>query len=152
MRVLGQFDREKIESTIEVMIALLDIADQPDDPDVPDFRPRSDGLPGDPVDHGPGGDEERGAWLEPPEDWSQLLVGTRQTAHFQDDEDSEDDDPAEEDSEDICSAHDDGCGAVIVAGSPRWGSEWEGEADLAPAPLYGLDQTRPIGPGNPVSW
>jgi hypothetical protein len=107
MRVLGQFDREKLESTIEVMIALLDITDQPDDPDTPDFHPRRDGLPGDPVDHEPGGDDERGAWLEPPEDGSQLLVGTRQTAHFQDEEDAEDDDPAEEDETDSCAAGDD---------------------------------------------
>lgn len=54
-----------------------------------------------------------------------------------------------EEETDVCSAHDDGCGPVIIHGHLRWGSEWDGEGDLAPACRYGIDQTRPIGPDNP---
>jgi len=145
MRILGQFDREKLESTIEVMIALLDVADQPNDPDTPDFHSRSDGLPGDPADHEQGGDEERGAWLEPPEDGSQLLIGTRQTAYFQDDEDAEDDDPAEDDSEDRCAAGDDmvRSGSVV---SPAHSRPYYGPGDCEDDELESIEQDVPTLP------
>lgn len=158
-------NREAIENAVPVLISVLDALDG--DLDLED----SEG----------GGDlvDERGRYLggdwpteddEPDEDlqdsgfteWHtrgrHMVTGE---GHEQFDplgEDNEDDDRDEEhdggedDNEDRCSAHGDGCGFVVVAGALRWDSEWEGEADIAPAPLYGLDQTRPIGPDNPVSW
>lgn len=55
----------------------------------------------------------------------------------------------EEEKTAVFSAHDDGCGPVIVPGHTRWGSEWDGEGDLDPVCRYGFNQTRPIGPDNP---
>ena len=49
--------------------------------------------------------------------------------------------------EDHCLAGDDGCGAFIGGDrrGVRWGSEWEGEADIAHAPEYGTDQREIMG-------
>ena len=49
--------------------------------------------------------------------------------------------------EDHCLAGDDGCG-VFFGGDQRgrhWGSQWEGEADIAHAPEYGTDQRELMG-------
>ena len=50
--------------------------------------------------------------------------------------------------EDHCLAGDDGCGALIGGdrSGVRWGSEWEGEAEIAHAPEYGTDQREIMGP------
>lgn len=56
--------RETLATAIEVLIAMLDAIDAAADPDAPDFRNRSDGQPGDPADHEPGGDEDAGAYAE----------------------------------------------------------------------------------------
>ena len=49
--------------------------------------------------------------------------------------------------EDHCLAGDDGCGAVIGGGGRevRWGSEWEGAADIDHSPEYGTDQREIMG-------
>lgn len=48
-----------------------------------------------------------------------------------------------EPEEDVCSAHDDGCGVVTLNGHRRWGSEQDGEyLD----PVYATDQS--AGPIN----
>jgi hypothetical protein len=51
-----------------------------------------------------------------------------------------------EPEEDHCLAGDEGCGAFVggQAGGTHWGSVWEGEADLAPAPAYAIDQSDPV--------
>lgn len=49
--------------------------------------------------------------------------------------------------EDCCPAGDDGCGA-FWGGDHRgkhWGSQWEGEADIAPVANYGDDQREILG-------
>ena len=47
-RVLATFARAELEGFIAVAIDLLDLAEP--DPEGPDFRPCSDGAPGDPGD------------------------------------------------------------------------------------------------------
>ena len=97
-RILAGFDRGKVEAFIEVAIGLLDTFDAPLDPDTADFTSRGDGLPGDPGDHEPGGDEESGAYVE----WHNLRAAARRrgvgiaTGH----EDDEEDDPAGQCDED----------------------------------------------------
>lgn len=91
-RILSQFPAEQLANFIEVAIGLLDLASPPDE-DEPDFASRSDGLPGDPADHEPTGDDEPGAYAE----WSSLRGDQRKIGtsfvfacgH----EDDEDDDP-----------------------------------------------------------
>ena len=53
-RVLASFDRDQLAGFITVALDLLDLAD--DHEDVADFRPRKDGLPGDPADAEPDDD------------------------------------------------------------------------------------------------
>jgi hypothetical protein len=98
MRLLASFDRPKVEAFAEISVALLDLMED-DHEDVPDFRPRSDGLPGDPGDHEKGGDEEQGAWVE----WTSKPAITRRktkaetTLGEEDDEESDDDAGVEDD-------------------------------------------------------
>lgn len=99
-RILAGFSPDQLGSFIEVAIGLLDVADP--DPDEPDYRPRSDGLPGDPDDTEPSADRSDQAWIE----WD---TRGRHKAAFGGEvmarsihgqilhEDAEDDDPAEED-------------------------------------------------------
>lgn len=48
---------------------------------------------------------------------------------------------------DCCLAGDDGCGAFWAGEhfGMQWGSQWEGEADIAHAPEYGADQREIMG-------
>ena len=52
--------------------------------------------------------------------------------------DAMDGDVDREAEEDVCSAHDDGCGLVMVNGERRWGSERDEEYL---APVYAADQS-----------
>jgi hypothetical protein len=63
-RILARYDRDKLEAFIAVAIDLIDTLDQPHDPDAPDFRPCSDGLPGDPDETERAGDEKDMSWPE----------------------------------------------------------------------------------------
>jgi hypothetical protein len=96
MRILSRFERSQLAGFVEVAIGLLDVAEP--DPDEPDFSPRSDGLPGDPSDHEPTGDEEGGAYIE----WHAMRGsqkrGPNLIARLEDDED---------DDQDTCLAADD---------------------------------------------
>lgn len=57
--------------------------------------------------------------------------------------DEMDGDPDVEEEEDVCAAHDDGCGAVWINGQLYWGSE-EDEPQ-GTIPIYGVDQrAKPI--------
>jgi hypothetical protein len=75
----------------------LDLHDAVLDPDSPGFASISDGMPGDPADHEPGGDEESAAWIE----WHTMRgsqkCGPNLTAGHEDDEE---DDPAGQCDED----------------------------------------------------
>ena len=103
MAILSRFDRSHLAAFMEVAVELLDVMDAPDDPEEPDFTSRSDGLPGDPADHEPTGDEEAGAYAE----WhTKTPAQRRATAELGPDgghlgfglhEDHEEDDPREDD-------------------------------------------------------
>jgi len=101
--VLGHIDRDKLGTAVEVLIALLDAMDAPDDPEEPDFAGRSDGLPGEPADHEPGGDDRDVSWPE----WhqrnrrkgSRASHGMQNTGGFwgTSEDDEQDDEPEEDD-------------------------------------------------------
>lgn len=52
----AEYDRESLEAFLSVAIDLLNLMDAGSDPDAPDFRPRSDGLSGNPDDAEPDND------------------------------------------------------------------------------------------------
>lgn len=100
--------RARLEGWIESAVGLLDALDSPEDPDTPDYRPRSDGLPGDPADHESAGDDKDIACLE----WSGLSPHQRRAGRMSwgsndaaawvggPNEDDEDDDPSGQCDED----------------------------------------------------
>lgn len=92
--LLLSYPREHLEALTEALVATLDVQDAPNVEDEPDFMPHGDGLPGDPGDHEPGGDEEAGAWVE----WT-TMRGSQKGGHnlLSGHEDDEEDDAAEED-------------------------------------------------------
>lgn len=90
--IVARYPREEIEALTEALIDSLDGFD--DCEDVPDFRPRSDELPGDPLDHEPAGDEEAAAWAEP------FTLGGASVALMFGHEDDEEDDPSGQYDED----------------------------------------------------
>lgn len=90
--IVARYPRCEIEALAEALIESLDGFD--DNEDVPDFRPRSDGMPGDADDHEPGGDEEEAAWAEP------RTLGSANLTLMFGHEDAEDDDPAGQYDED----------------------------------------------------
>ena len=141
-RILSHYDRAKVEAFVEVAIGLLDTFDARDDPDEADFNSRSDGLPGDPADHEPTGDEESGAYVE----WHTMRGSQKRGPNIASEHgDDEDDDPAEDSDEDRCHAGDDGCGAFLIHGHVQWGAQEE-EGGVS-HPKYGEDQSKgPIGP------
>ncbi len=61
-RILARYDRDKLEAFIAVAIDLIDTLDGPLDPDTPDYRPCTDGLPGDPDEAEHAGDERDLSW------------------------------------------------------------------------------------------
>ena len=61
-RILARYDRDKLEAFISVAIDLIDTLDGPHDPDTPDYRPYSDGLPGDVDEAEHAGDERDMSW------------------------------------------------------------------------------------------
>ena len=61
-RILARYDRDKLEAFIAVAIDLIDTLDGPYDADAPDFRPCSDGKPGDADEAELAGDEKDMSW------------------------------------------------------------------------------------------
>lgn len=103
-RVLATFGRAELAGFIAVAIDLLDLAEP--DPEGPDFRPCSDGLPGDPDDTEANGDDHGDtAWIE----WQtrgshKLDAGLSERMARRENgtmlrEDDEDNDPAEDDGD-----------------------------------------------------
>lgn len=108
-RILSRYDRPTVEAFLAVAIDLLDTLDGPADPDQPDFRPRVDGMAGDPEDGEPTGDEGDWAWPE----WDRrdpygkragveadALSNCGRTEDDEQDDHDEDDDPAGQADED----------------------------------------------------
>jgi hypothetical protein len=148
-RILARYDRPSLEAFIAIAIDLADTMDVPTDPDEPDFTPRSDGMPGDPLDHEPPGDENDAAWVE----WHALRGsqkhGPNMNVGEEDDErggDEHDHDGTEDDNPYIGTramqrSHcGDGAGCPI---SEPGGDEHDGqEDDGARIPSYGIDHTK----------
>ena len=149
-RVLATFARADLESFIAVAIDLLDLAEP--DPEGPDFRPCSDGLPGDPGDtEGNGDDQGDQSAIE----WTTMRGPQKRGPNIAGHEDDEDNDPAEDDgdaadgdfAEDEAAArfgfirHGPGC---MVSDVDRD----EGEPNVL-FPDYGLDQRHAL-PSDPA--
>jgi hypothetical protein len=113
-RILGRFSRPQMEGFIAVAIDLLDTLDGE-----PDLEAS--------------GDEQDAAWPE------RAGAGNRFRLRA-DFEDGEDDDPEEDDSQDLCLAGDDGCGAVYQHGVLHWGASQD-DALRLPMPRFGVDQS-----------
>jgi hypothetical protein len=102
MRMLGQFDRPKLEAFIEIGISLLDLID-------PDPEAEEIGLEDAFISHDPRfadqvEDNEAGAWIE----WMTMRGSQKPGPNIlAGHEDDEDDDPAEDDDSDRCGAGDD---------------------------------------------
>jgi hypothetical protein len=95
--------RASLEALTEALVATLDVQDAPDVEDEPDFRPRSDGLPGDLDDHESAGDERDAAWIE----WERLPAA-RKKAHNHIGGDTEDDELAGDETDGNCAEDEEG--------------------------------------------
>jgi hypothetical protein len=112
-RILSRYDRREVEAFIEVAISLLDTFDGPNDPDTADFSSRSDGLPGEPADHEPGGDDEAGAYVE----WTSMLPAQRRRGLQLSLAGVHEDDEAGGDEQDGNGAEDDECAWFRLGGN-----------------------------------
>lgn len=149
-RALAGFNRDQLGSAVEVLIALMDIADG--DPDAETGNDVEDDFVVSPqavyFTGGPGcivADEDAGAYVE----WTTLhgsqkkggcILATHEDAE-DDDQDTGVEDGAFDPEEDRCPAGDDGCGPVVQHGVVRWGAPDE-DASWLPLPRYGIDQSK----------
>lgn len=165
MAILDRFNRDELGNTIEVLVALLDIWDAPLDPDAAEFAPISDGLPGDPGDHEPTGDEEGGAYVE----WTTMRGSQKRGPNLlaghedaeEDDAPEEDDESGQKDEDGVNTAYDDirytpgSSGAGCPISDPDCGIDDTAQDDINDdreheehgVAHYGIDQTHMTLPG-----
>jgi hypothetical protein len=141
MRMLGRYDRQKLEAFIEISIGLLDLID-------PDPEAEEIGLEDAFISHDPRfadqvEDNEAGAWVE----WTTMRGSQKRGPNLlMGHEDDEDDDPPEDDDSDRCGAGDDwmaggnlNCSGLLYAGADMISEDDEHSHQLAETSIAAKD-------------